>query len=161
MAGNSDQSKHLTDDDSIYALQHIDLLSFSTPVVRTKAVMASELVSKKENNLEDDSLQSCSSDDYQADAPIFAKLGFAYGKAVRFKKEFQVIHGRQFHKRPSSQQCLLTSQQWRTCHLCCQNTLVFQGEKSSTRAGTQVSAELTNKCKAGSFNSAAMGMFTR
>ena len=46
-------------------------------------------------------------------------------------------------------------------HSLAPHTLVFQGEKSSTRAGTQVSAELTNKCKAGSFNSAAMGMFTR
>ena len=38
----------------------------------------------------------------EANAPIFAKLGLTYGKAVRFKKEFQVTHGRQFHKRPSS-----------------------------------------------------------
>ena len=26
----------------------------------------------------------------EADAPIFTKLGFSYGKAVRFKKEFQI-----------------------------------------------------------------------
>lgn len=26
----------------------------------------------------------------EADAPIFTKLGFTYGKAVRFKKEFQI-----------------------------------------------------------------------
>jgi len=37
-----------------------------------------------------------------ADAPIFAKLGFTYGKAVRFKKEFQAAHGRHSRVRPSS-----------------------------------------------------------
>ena len=35
----------------------------------------------------------------EADAPIFTKLGFTYGKAVRFKKEFQIAR---VHVRPSS-----------------------------------------------------------
>ena len=38
----------------------------------------------------------------EADAPIFAKLGFTYGKAVRFKKEFQAAHGRHSRLWPSS-----------------------------------------------------------
>ena len=30
----------------------------------------------------------------EADAPIFTKLGFTYGKAVRFKNEFQIARVR-------------------------------------------------------------------
>lgn len=32
----------------------------------------------------------------EADAPIFTKLGFTYGKAVRFKREFQIARVRPF-----------------------------------------------------------------
>ena len=37
-----------------------------------------------------------------ADAPIYTKLGFSYGKAVRFKKEFGSKHKSHDSARPSS-----------------------------------------------------------
>ena len=44
-----------------------------------KAVMASELVSEKEDNLGDGSLQSCSPDDYEK---AIAKVRSLFGEAI-------------------------------------------------------------------------------
>lgn len=54
-----------------------------------KAVMASELVSEKEDNLGDDSLQSCSSDDYEkATAKVRSLFGEAILVALESKNRF-------------------------------------------------------------------------
>ena len=82
-----------------YAQDKSACVSFNFPLFTQKVYIYSIHISGEEIN-DIDLVENLAS--READAPIYSKLGFSYGKAVRFKKEFESKQKSHNSARPSS-----------------------------------------------------------